>query len=261
MSEDAHLKQRLRAGRPGNGCWIHLFHAPVAEIVAQAGYDCVMIDLEHGPGDLGELMTVLPAVERWACAPLCRVPVNDAVWIKRVLDLGVAGVMAPAVDDAAAARELVASCRYPPGGRRGLAPTLVRAAGYGRDWRGYLERCEAELLIIAQVETRRAIEAVDEIVGVDGLDMLFIGPFDLSADLGHTGAPDHGEVRAAIERVERATKKAGLLLGGLPTPGRSAEELFAAGYHLVLGGSDVVLLRDAARADRERLVAAAGCAS
>ena len=237
----------MKNGRAAGGCWLTLFSPMVAEIVAQAGYDCVMIDMEHGPGSTLDAIALMQAVQGRACTALLRVPENSPVWLKRVLDAGVAGVMIPAVhtpEDAAAA---VDACRYAPRGTRGMAATVVRASQYGAEWKDYIGRADDQLLVICQIESRAAVTAAAEIAGIDGVDMVFIGPFDLSASLGHLGDPDHGEVREAILSVETAAKAAGKLLGGIPTPGRSAAELFAAGYDLVLADSDVGLLRDAAR--------------
>lgn len=256
MNEDAVLKARLGTGRPTLGCWLHLFSPLAAEILSQAGYDCVMIDLEHGAGSLMDAVSLMHAVQGRTCAPLIRVPANDPVWIKRALDLGIAGIMIPALDNAAEAEAAVGACRYPPQGRRGMAPTIVRASAYGADWCGYVERAAKDLLVICQIETAGAVRNASEIAAVEGVDMLFLGPFDLSAALGRMGEPDHPEVRNRIEQVEQAAKAAGKHLGGIPTPGRTAEALFAAGYDLVLADFDVLLLRDAARSSVARLHAA-----
>jgi 2-keto-3-deoxy-L-rhamnonate aldolase RhmA len=139
-----------------------------------------------------------------------------------------------------------------------MAATVVRASNYGADWKDYIGRAEAELLILCQIESRAAVEAAADIAGVDGVDMIFVGPFDLSASLGHLGQPDHPEVRAAIAAVEKATKAAGKLLGAIPTPERSAKDLYDAGYDLVLADSDVALLRDGTRRGCQALREAAG---
>jgi 4-hydroxy-2-oxoheptanedioate aldolase len=257
MGEGAALKARLAAGRPVIGCWLHLFSPLAAEIIAQAGYDCVMIDLEHGGGTLMDAVFLMQAVQGRDCAPLMRVPANDAVWIKRALDTGIAGIMIPAVGSATEAEAAVAACRYPPRGHRGMAPTIVRASDYGADWRRYVDKAAEELLVICQIETGQAVEEAAEIASIESVDMLFIGPFDLSAALGRLGEPDHPEVRAHIFEVEQATKAAGKRLGGIPTPGRTVEALFAAGYDLVLADFDVLLLREGARASVARLRAAA----
>jgi 2-keto-3-deoxy-L-rhamnonate aldolase RhmA len=255
------LKACLGTGRPAVGCWLHLFSPLAAEVVAQAGYDCVMIDLEHGAGSLMDAISLMHAVQGRDCTPLIRVPANDPVWIKRALDTGVAGVMVPAINDAAEAASAVASCRYPPQGRRGVAPTIVRASAYGADWRDYIARAAGDLLVIGQIESAAGVRNAAEIAAVEGLDMVFVGPFDLSAAVGRMGEPDHPEVRSLIEQVEQAAKAAGKGLGGIPTPDRTVEALFAAGYDLVLADFDVLLLRDAARGSVARLRNAMGPAT
>ncbi len=257
MAAEFPLKAELLAGRPAFGCWLELFSPLAAEIVAQAGYDCVMIDLEHGPGSLMDALALLHAVQGAGAAPLLRVPANDPVELKRALDIGLAGVMIPSVDSRAEAEAAVGACRYPPRGIRGMAAPIVRAAGYGADWKAYVQRADEALLVICQIESRAAVEAVDEIAAVEGVDMLFVGPFDLSASVGHLGQPDHPEVRELIAAIERAAVNAGKLLGGIPTPERGVEELLAAGYHLLLPDADSLLLRDAARAGLARWRAAA----
>lgn len=253
MDDRPALNSRLRSGSPAFGCWLEMVSSIAAEIVAQAGYDCVMIDREHGPGSVMDAIALMHAVQGRGCTPLMRVPANDPVDIKRSLDAGVAGVMIPAVDSKADAEAAIAACRYPPRGRRGMAASMVRASDYGADWRDYVKRADEALLVICQIESGAAVQNAAEIAAVDGVDMLFIGPFDLSANLGHLGEPDHGAVRSAIASVEEAAKAAGCLLGAIPTPGRSVEDLLAAGYDLILADADTMLLRDGARRSVARL--------
>lgn len=255
---DQSLKQRMRAGLAANGFWSELYSPAAAEIMAAAGYDCAMIDLEHGTGDLTDAVAMMRALQGSGCTPLVRVPANDAAWIKRVLDAGARGVMIPAVDTPEEAEAAVAACHYPPRGRRGMAAPIVRAAGYGQDWRGYVRDIAENLLVICQVESGAAVDAAARIAAIDGVDMIFIGPFDLSARLGHMGEPDHPEVRAAIAEVERVAKAAGCLLGAIPTPERSPEDLYKAGYDLVLADIDLVILREGARAGVAALRKAGG---
>ncbi len=251
------LKARMRRGERVNGFWAELFSPPAAEIMAAAGYDCAMIDCEHGPGDTVSAIAVMRAMQATPCTPLVRVPANEPVWIKRLLDAGAQGVMIPAVNTADQAEAAVAACHYPPRGVRGMAAPIVRASGYGRDWQGYVDEIGQSLLVICQIESREALDALDEITAVKDLDMLFIGPFDLSASLGHMGEPDHPTVREAIARAERAAKAQGCLLGGIPTPERSPVMLYDAGYDLVLADIDVLMLREGAQAGVAALRAAA----
>lgn len=242
------LKARLRDGGPAVGCWLEMMSPVAAEIVAQAGYDSVMIDMEHGPAGYPEVVGLLQAVAASGTAPLVRVPANDPVALKRTLDLGVSGVMIPSVDSAAEAEAAVAACLYPPHGIRGMAPSIVRASDYGRRCDDYIREANDRLLVICQIETAAAVAAVEAIAAVEGLDMLFIGPFDLSASLGHVGEPDHPAVRQAIEAVEAAAKQAGCLLGTIPTEARPLEALLEAGYDLILPAADSLLLRDGSTA-------------
>jgi len=247
------LKQRIAERGPQFGCWLEMFSPIVAEVVAQAGYDFVLIDLEHGPGSYLDAISLMQAIQGRDCAPLMRVPSNHEVALKRALDTGVAGVMVPAVDTAAEAEAAVAACHYPPRGRRGMAAAIVRGADYGLRAAQYIESAGAELLVMCQIESAEAVENVAAIAAVEGVDMLFVGPFDLSANLGHLGQPDHPEVRATIARVEAAAQAAGKRLGAIPTPERSAAELVAAGYQLIVADADVLLLRDGARASLAKL--------
>ncbi len=243
------FKARLAQGRGAVGIWIESYDPVAAEILATAGYDCAMIDLEHGPGSYRDAQLVMQAMRGTACAPLVRVPVNSRVEIKRALDIGAVGVMCPSVSTVEDARESAIACRYPgAGGVRGMAPAIVRAADYGRDAQGYIARSDREVLTICQIETRAGVENIDAIAAVEGVDLLFIGPMDLSGDMGQVGNPDHPDVQAAIAKVEAAVRAAGKLLGAVPTGAHSARELLARGYNMVLPDADTLLLRDGARA-------------
>lgn len=240
------LKEQLLSGNPALGCWLWLCSPIAAEIVAQAGYDFVIIDLEHGPGDLLGAITLSQAAKAGGAATLLRVPSGDPVWLKRALDTGADGVVVPAIDNREQAEAVVAGCRYPPRGCRGVAPTVIRASRYGADWKDYVRHTEARTLVICQIETKTGADNASSIAGVDGVDMLFIGPFDLSADMGILGELNHPAVKQAIQNVEEAAIAGNTLLGGIATPERQASELFAAGYSFVCAGGDSTLLRDAA---------------
>ena len=252
------LKKVLQAGGKAGGCWLELFSPLAAEIIGQAGYDCVMIDLEHGQGSVMDAIVVMQALKGSGTEALLRVPANDPVWIKRVLDAGVAGVMIPTVDSVAEAEAAVAACRYPPKGRRGMAAPIARAADYGAVWQDYVARIDSDLLVICQIESAAAVDNVAEIAAVEGVDMLFVGPMDLSGSLGYFGEPDHPEVLKRIAEVEAAGKAAGKLLGAIATPARSLGDLYGAGYDLIVADADCLLLRDGARAGAAALKAAAG---
>lgn len=249
MARGVDLKGRLQNGGQAFGGFINAASPIMAEVMALAGYDCLMIDREHGAADILNAQLQVTALRTTDCAALMRVPANDPVELKRCLDIGLDGVMIPAISSAAEAQAAVAACRYPPVGIRGMAAGVARASGYGTDLATYMARTVHQLLVICQIETAAGLEQVDEIAAIDGVDMLFVGPYDLSANLGHLGAPDHPAVDTAIERIERAARRHGKLLGIIPTPKRGVAELFARGFHMVLGSADIMLLRDAAIAE------------
>jgi len=250
-------KTRLRNGEHLNGCWIEAFSSITAEIMAAAGYDTAMIDLEHGPGSFVDAIAMMQAVGNRGCAPLIRVSSADSVTIKRALDIGPTGIMVPDVRSVAEAEAVVSACRYAPAGNRGAAPIIIRAADYGRDVDAYLSWMQSEFLLICQIESRQAVEDIEQIAAVGGVDMLFIGPADLSGSLGAFGRFDTDEFIAAFERIERATLGAGKWLGTIPIPGWSAERLFANGHHLVISGADTLFVRDGAAKDVRALQTAA----
>ncbi len=247
------LKHRMQSGATVFGFW-HMTASPtVAEIMGQAGYDCTIIDMEHGPGSYLDAQMSAQALSGTACQPVVRVPFDSRVEVKRALDLGAVGVMCPAVNSVEEAEEASRACRYPPAGVRGVAPTVVRAANYGRGWQAYMERSDRDVLCICQIETGEAVEVVEGIAAVEGVDLLFVGPMDLSADLGHPGEPDHPAVNEAMRRIEAAARASGKLLGSIPTEGRGSQDLKELGYRFIMADADIALLRDASTESLTRL--------
>ncbi len=258
MFRDNPLKARLAAGKPVVGCWSHLVSPIAAEVVALSGYDFVIIDNEHGPASLSESTQIMQAISTTPAATLMRVPWNDPVYLKRALDTGIEGVMIPAIDDAEAARAAVAACRYPPAGVRGVAYVLTRSADYGLKAEEHAAHAAGNLLVMCQIESRRAVDNIAGIAAVDGVDVLFIGPFDLSASMGKAGQFDDAEVAEALARAEAAILASGKAMGGIPKAGDDAAAMFARGYRVVVSNSDVLMLRDSARAEVEALGPARG---
>ncbi len=242
------LKRQLRHGGKALGCWLQMASAPAAEIIGQAGFDCVIIDNEHGPGDVAMAVSQMRALAASPTTALVRVPWNDLVHIKRALDAGAEGLMIPYINSAADARAAADACFYPPAGNRGAALGAIRAADYGRSREEYLRTIDDNLFIILQIETAKAVEAIPEIAAAEGVDMLFIGPTDLSADIGKLGEGSDPELLALIERAEEAIKASGKLMGIIPFAGLSLEAIYARGYDLVMAASDVALLREGADA-------------
>lgn len=235
------VKRKLKAGQPTVGAWLHLCSPIAAEIMGDAGFDWLLVDMEHGHGDYQTLLAQLQAMQGGGSAPLVRVQGNDPAVIKRVLDLGAWGVMIPWIDGPEACEAAVRACKYPPEGFRGLAGS-PRAAGFGRFGAEYWRRANDEVLVIVQIETPRAVKEIDAVLSVPGVDVAFIGPNDLSAALGHLGDVRHPEVVSAIGAVEAAARRHGVALGTISRTWEDARALYARGYRMVTVASDAALL-------------------
>jgi 4-hydroxy-2-oxoheptanedioate aldolase len=192
-----HFKRALLAGEQQIGLWCSLSSAYSAEVVAGSGFDWLLLDTEHSPGDVQTVLAQLQAVAPYPTSPVVRPAANDVVLIKRHLDIGVQSLLIPYVQSAEEARAAVAATRYPTAGVRGVAG-LTRATRFGRV-EGYARRAAEEICVLVQVETREALDALEEIAGVEGVDGVFIGPADLAASLGHLGELSHPAVLSAIE--------------------------------------------------------------
>jgi 4-hydroxy-2-oxoheptanedioate aldolase len=241
------LKQRLVRGERLFGAWIETGSATVVEILGQQGFDYLLIDLEHGLGDLQDLVDMLRAATAVGAPSIVRVPWNDPVMLKRVLDAGASSIMVPSVENAAEAQAAVRACRYPPQGTRGYASPVVRASGYGAV-PDYMSRANDNLLLILQIESAAAARQAGAIAAVEGVDVVFIGVNDMAGSIGRLEQLDHPDVRALVAEAEAALRGSGKWMGTVPSAGATWKELFEAGYHIVPVASDVPLLRDNARA-------------
>ena len=238
------LKNALGNGEMQIGLWLGTAHPMLAEIAASAGYDWCLIDAEHGPNDVPTILAQLQAMNGAAATPVVRVPIGNDWLIKQVLDIGAQTIMVPMVETANQAAAMVRAVRYPPDGVRGLANVMVRASGYNAV-PDYLQTANDEICLIVQVESRKAIENIDTIAATEGVDVVFIGPADLSADMGHLGNPAAPEVVTAIKhaagRIRTAGKAVGIIGGGELTTMRDIGVTF-------LGvGADVPILAAALR--------------
>lgn len=240
------LKKKLYAGEACFGSWLLTTSADMAEIMAYAGLDFLLIDHEHGQGSIDDAVNQLRAMKGSDCAGVLRVPSNDRIYIKRALDAGVAGIMVPNIDNAAQAKAVVEACRYAPTGLRGAFGGM-RAMRYGFN-PGYYNEVDDETLIVVQVENAKAIDNIPEIAAVPGIDIVFIGPRDLSATLGKLNNFADPDVRGEIERAERAILKTGLFLGSTAMNGKIAREMAERGHRFIISGSDATLLGSAAAA-------------
>lgn len=240
------FKRALAARQRQIGLWMSLGSPTVAEVVAPAGFDWLVLDTEHAPNELPDIVAQLRALEGAHAEPVVRPAWNDTVLIKRFLDSGAQTLLIPFVQNADEARAAVRAMRYPPGGVRGVA-TAPRANRYGRV-KDYVAQVEGELCLLVQVETRAALAALPEIAAVDGVDGVFVGPSDLSADFGHLGNPSHPEVQDAIRAAAQACAKAGKPSGILAPVEADARRYIEWGYGFVAVGSDLGCLRGAADA-------------
>jgi 4-hydroxy-2-oxoheptanedioate aldolase len=234
------FKQAIAEGRVQIGLWSSLCSNIGAEVVADAGFDWILLDGEHSPNDVPSTMSQLQALNGGTASPIVRPAWNDAVMIKRILDIGAQSILVPYVQNAEEAKRAVASVRYPPAGIRGVAAS-TRANHYGRV-NNYLKLADSEICLLVQVETRSALGELEAIAKVEGVDGVFIGPSDLAASLGHIGNPAHAEVQAALEDAVNRLKAVGKPAGILTLSEEEARRYISWGYVFVAVGSDIGLL-------------------
>jgi 2-keto-3-deoxy-L-rhamnonate aldolase RhmA len=239
------FRTRLRRGDTLLGTLITLDSPSSAEVLAGVGFDWFFIDGEHGPLETRDLLAILQAVShRVAC--VVRVPAADEVAIKKVLDLGAHGVIVPQVNTPEQAAAVVRAARYAPEGARGVG--LARAHGYGQRVQEYIESANREIAVVVQAEHATAVDNIDAIANVPGVDAVLLGPYDLSASLGKMGKIDDPAVVAAIRRVTDACRAARMPLGYFGVSAAAVKPYAAQGYTLLVAGVDTTLLGGAARA-------------
>jgi len=234
------LKAALRRGDRQLGLWLSLSSPTATEMGARAGFDWVVVDMEHTTNSESETLTHLRAATGGTAEPMIRVPWNDAVVIKRMLDAGARSLVVPYVQSVEEARRAVAATRYPPHGIRGFAGT-TRANDYGRD-KTYATTAHEEIFLAVQVESPEAAKLAGEIAAIDGIDGVFVGPNDLAANMGFVGQPTLPQVREVIASVVAPVKAAGKAPGVLDFNVASAKGWFDIGFTWVAVGSDSSLL-------------------
>ena len=244
------FKQALKQESLQIGLWCSLANHVSTEVVAGAGFDWLLIDCEHAPNELAGVHHQLQAVAAGTATPIVRPPWNDMVIIKRLLDLGAQTLLIPFVQSAEEAAAAVAATRYPPEGLRGVA-SMTRANRFGRA-ADYFDRANEEICVLVQLESRRALAELDEIAAVEGVDGVFIGPADLSADLGHLGDPGHPEPQAAFADAVARIRAAGKAPGILAPVEADARRWIEAGCLFVAVGADVGILARQADALAQR---------
>lgn len=241
------FKAALARGEMQFGCWMSLASAFSAEMMGQAGFDWLVIDGEHGPNDLRSILAQLQVLEHSPTQAVVRVPVGETWLLKQMLDAGAQTVLVPMVESADQARQLVRDVTYPPHGDRGVGYALTRASRFGT-MDDYGTAADAEICLLVQVENRKGLAALDDILGVEGIDGVFIGPADLAADMGHMGNAGHADVQTAIMDALARIRAAGKAPGILSTRDEMTNDAIAAGAQFVAVGADISLLGASARA-------------
>jgi 4-hydroxy-2-oxoheptanedioate aldolase len=234
------FKAGLKAKKLQIGLWQSLCSNIAAEICSDSGFDWLLLDTEHSPNEIPDLLSQLQAMELGTATPIIRPAWNDAVLAKRCLDIGAQTLLFPYVQNAEEAKAAVASTRYAPQGIRGVS-VAARASRYGRT-PGYLTKANDEICVLVQVETRASLDQIEAIAKVDGVDGVFIGPSDLAASLGHLGNPQHAEVQAAMKNAVERLTAIGMPAGMLTGNEDEARRYIDWGYLFVAVGSDVGLL-------------------
>jgi 2-dehydro-3-deoxyglucarate aldolase len=243
------IKEQMRRGEPTLGTWMSMAHPSIAEILAMAGYDWVVIDTEHSCIDVSEVLRLIIAIEQRGSVPLVRLAGIDPIQAKAVLDAGAAGVLVPMVNRKTDAELAVQMTKYPLLGFRGAC--LARAQGYGENFDAYVQNANADTLLMVMIEHRDAVANIEEILSVPGIDGTFIGPYDLSMSLGIPGQINHPDVLAAKRKVRDAAHAHGLVAGvHLVQPSSAADDCRQAvteGYRFIALGTDILFLGDSAR--------------
>ena len=240
------IKQMWREGRYVTLGWLSVSHGFTAEIMARQGFDALCVDMQHGLTDMNDVWPMLQAISQTDTVPIVRVPWSDQVVIKRYLDAGAQTLLIPFVCTADEARAAVSYTRYPPQGVRGVGGT-TRATRFGRV-RDYARLVQQELCVLVQVETKQALDELDAICAIDGVDGVFIGPADLHASLGHVAQTEHPDVLPLIDDAIRRIRAAGKAPGVLTPNTTLAQRWLDCGALFVAVGSDVGILARGAEA-------------
>ncbi len=241
------LKKRLAAGEQVGAAWIELGNPDVAEIMVRHGWDTLVIDGEHGVGDLNDWVAVARAAEAAGADVVLRVPDGADTTLKRALDRGFRSLIVPMVNTAAQAQDIVASCRYPGLGRRGYAAPILRASDWGAR-SGYARQEAAdELLLMLQCEHIDAVENLPQIAAVPGVDLIFVGPNDLAGSIDHLERMEEAAPQELLKRIEASAATAGMPLATILGAGRGWSDLRALGYRFMIGPNDISLLIAGAR--------------
>ena len=238
MKETHNFAQRVRSGQVLMGTLVSLPSPEICELLANVGYDWLFIDAEHGAFNPQQAQSMLQAAAPTPC--VIRVPEGESVWIKKALDIGAAGVIVPQVHTSAQARKIIKHCKYAPVGDRGIG--IGRAHKYGLDFERYLEHANNETAVILQAESRKAVDNINDIVKLKGVDAILIGPYDLSASLGKPGEINHPLVQSAINKIIKACQKAKVSMGFFGVSAEAVLPYKERGFTLLTTGVDTTFL-------------------
>jgi len=238
---DNKIITKLRNKEPVSAAWAQLGSNMSAEILAEAGFDALIIDMEHSPIGLPQLVSMIQATKGTDCVPIVRAPWNDMVWCKQILDAGAYGIHIPYISTKEEAEYAVKSCKYAPLGWRGIAGSQ-RAVNFSLQKEEYYKRANTDVFVMAAIETPQGVDNINQIVEVEGLDGIFIGPADLSTSMGYMANANVAEVQEAIEKIERSVLKSEKFLGTVAPDIESAKKLYDKGYSLIYFMSDVTVL-------------------
>ncbi len=241
------FKKALKDGKTVFGCWLGLADTYSTELMGTAGFDWLVIDGEHAPNDLRSILGQLQVLQASSSHAVVRVPIGETYLIKQVLDAGAQTVLVPMVDNADQARQLVRDVSYPPHGNRGVGYALSRASRFSQI-ADYGLTADDEICLLVQVESVAGLGNLEDILAVDGIDGVFIGPADLAADMGHMGNATHPDVQAAIMGALTKIDASGKAAGILSTKDEMTTAAIKAGARFVAVGADVLLLSHAAQA-------------
>jgi len=233
------LKRRLKRDEQTYGSWVTIESPMCTELLSTLGFDYFVFDTEHSPLDIYKVQTLMQAMRDQGTTPIVRPWWNDIVAIKRALDIGAYGVLVPWINSKEEAELAVKATQYAPEGLRGCGPR--RASLFDPE---YYETVADEIIVICQIETKKAVENIEDIVSVEGVDVSYIGPADLSASYGHLNNHSHPEVQKAIDKVYDATKAAGKAAGVHLGSGKTIKDRMEKGYNFITIGNDLIYLKN-----------------
>jgi 2-keto-3-deoxy-L-rhamnonate aldolase RhmA len=239
------LKRRLDSGETLLGTWVTIGHPDVTDILEEAGFDWIVLDAEHAPLGPESISRMIQSIDPSSVCPLVRTGAVDQYFAKSALDMGAHGVVFPLINNPGEARRAVSFAKYPPRGVRGVAPR--KAADYGRTFAEYIRKANDHTVVVAQIETTEALDNLDDIISVDGVDVAFVGPTDLTMSLGLMDDRGNPKVVDAMKQVIRACKKHGKTPGVLAATPEEAERDIQLGFKFVGLGSDVRFMLSGAR--------------